>query len=215
MKPIDNPHPMTEPKYDPAFFSEGYYGKGERGGFPHYEYGSEEQNFQLALKLEIANHVPHDSALFVGCARGFEVAWWKEHGKPEVRGIDVSKWAIANQIPQAQGHCMLYDGQTIPMREERVDLVASFDVLTILPEAMFQTLAAEMVRVATNGIVFRVYVKNWKNLDSQVDGEDGATFKLRHFWEYDKAFSQSGKFKLDWMKMHGQYECTAVYQRVP
>jgi hypothetical protein len=201
------------PEYDPAFFSEGYYGKGERGGFPHYEYGSEEQNFQLALKLEICNHVPHDSALFVGCARGFEVAWWKAARK-EAWGIDVSEWAIENQIPEAVLDCEWYNGHDIPAANSSTDLVASFDVLTVIPDDMLEKLAAEMVRVAKNGIVFRVYVKNWQNLDNEVDGQDGSTFRLRHFWQYDKLFSQSGKFKLDWMKMHGQYECTAIYQRV-
>jgi hypothetical protein len=210
MKPITT----GKPQYDPAFFSEGYYGKGERGGFPHYEYGSEEQNFQLALKMEVCNHVPHDSALFVGCARGFEVAHWLFWKKRAV-GVDVSKWAIENQIPQACEQCHYFNGRIIHIaKQDEFDLVASFDVLTLLPEDMLQDLVKEMVRVAKNGIVFRVYVKNWQNLNNEVDGEDGATFKLRHFWEYDKAFSQSGKFKLDWMKMHGQYECTAVYQRV-
>lgn len=210
MKPITS----GKPQYDPAFFSEGYYGKGERGGFPHYEYGSEEQNFQLALKLEICNHVPHDSALFVGCARGFEVAWWLQHDKRFACGVDVSEWAINNQIPETNEWCHWYNGYELDFVDDAFDLVASFDVLTLVPEDMFRLLAAEMVRVAKNEIVFRVYVKNWQNLNNEVDGEDGATFKLRHFWEYDKAFSQSDKFKLDWMKMHGQYECTAVYQRV-
>ena len=206
---------MTKPEYDPAFFSEGYYGRGERGGFPHYEYGSPEQEFQLALKLEVCNHVPHDSALFVGCARGFEVAYWRKHKTPEAYGVDVSKWAIENQIPEAGGHCKWYNGHVVPYSEaDLFDLVASYDVLTLVPDNMLEPLAASMVHTAKNGIVFRVYVKNWRNLDNAVDGEDGATFKLRHFWQYDKLFSQSGKFKLDWMKMHGQYECTAVYQRV-
>lgn len=212
MKPMNSK--IQKPQYDPAFFSEGYYGKGERGGFPHYEYGSDEQNFQLALKLEVCNHVPHDSALFVGCARGFEVAWWIKNSLVAF-GVDVSQWAVDNQIEEAMGRCFLYNGTELTkFGGNNVDLVASYDVLTVIPEDMFQALAAEMVRVAKNGIVFRVYVKNWQNLSNTVDGEDGATFKLRHFWEYDKAFSQSGKFKLDWMKMHGQYECTAVYQRV-
>jgi SAM-dependent methyltransferase len=209
MKPITS----GKPQYDPAFFSEGYYGKGERGGFPHYEYGSDEQNFQLALKLEVCNHVPHDSALFVGCARGFEVAHWIANKTHEVRGVDVSEWAIKNQIKEACEQCERYDGSKLDFPDRCFDLVASFDVLTLVPDHMLATLADEMVRVARNGIVFRVYVKNWQNLNNEIDGEDGATFKLRHFWEYDKVFSQSGKFKLDWMKMHGQYECTAVYQR--
>lgn len=212
MKVLNNPANM-KPEYSPEFFSEGYYGKGERGGFPSYDYHSNEQKFQLALKLEVCNHVPHDSALFVGCARGFEVAHWLEHKTKDVCGVDVSDWAIANQIPEADEQCFIYDGVSTGFEGERFDLVASYDVLTVIPDNMLEKLAAEMVRVAKNGIVFRVYVKNWRNLNSEVDGQDGSTFKLRHFWQYDKLFSQSGKFKLDWMKMHGQYEVTAVYQK--
>ena len=214
MKNIDNPTGL-KPEYSPELFSEGYYGKGERGGFPSYDYGSDEQKFQLALKLEIGNYVPHDSALFVGCARGFEVAYWLANKTETVCGFDVSQWAIQNQIPEARKRCYLYDGESLPTSSDAFDLVASFDVLTVIPDDMLERLAAEVVRVAKNGIVFRVYVKNWRNLDSPVDGQDGSTFKLRHFWQYDKLFTQSGKFKLDWMKMHGQYECTAIYQRVP
>jgi len=212
MKPL-NPN-AGKPEYDPAFFSEGYYGKGERGGFPSYDYHSDEQKFQLALKLEVCNHVPHDSALFVGCARGFEVAYWKANKAIDVCGVDVSEWAIKNQIPEANGSCWLYDGVTLGFPDSVADLVASYDVLTLLPEGMLEKLAAEMVRVAKNGIVIRVYVKNWRNLDSPIDGIDGATFKLRHFWQYDKLLTQSGKFKLDFVKIHGQYEATAIFQRV-
>lgn len=213
MKPINNPNPMDKPEYDPAFFSEGYYGKGERGGFPHYEYGSDEQNEQLALKKFICDHVPHESALFVGCARGFEVAWWLANKTKDAAGVDVSDWAIANQIPEADGQCFIYDGSNTGFDENRFDLVASFDVLTLLPDDMLAALCAEMVRVAKNGIVVRLYVKNWRNLDNAVDGIDGATFKLRHFWEYDKLLTQSGKFKLDWYKCHEQYEITAIFKR--
>ena len=212
MKPL-NPN-AGKPEYDPAFFSEGYYGKGERGGFPSYDYHSDEQKFQLALKLEVCNHVPHDSALFVGCARGFEVAYWKANKAIDVCGVDVSEWAIKNQIPEANGSCWLYDGVTLGFPDSVADLVASYDVLTLLPEGMLEKLAAEMVRVAKNGIVIRVYVKNYRNLDSPIDGIDGATFKLRHFWQYDKLLTQSGKFKLDFVKIHGQYEATAIFQRV-
>lgn len=208
------PHDINStPQYSPAFFSEGYYGKGERSGFTEYSYSSPEQKRQLALKWDFCSHIKHDNVLFVGCARGFEVAhWWKLNRI--AYGVDVSEWAIQKQIPLAKGLCKLYNGHSLNFQEDELELLASFDVLTVIPEDMFQKLAAEMVRVAKNGIVFRVYVKNWRNLCNAVDGEDGATFKLRHFWEYDKAFGQSGKFKLDFMKMHGQYEVTAVYKRV-
>lgn len=204
-----------KPHYSPEFFNSGYYGQGERSGFTHYEYGSPEQEEQLALKKQFCEFVPHNSALFVGCALGFEVAYWYRNGHEGVYGVDVSRWAINNQIIEAQGRCLHYDGAKLPfLLNESFDLVAAFDVLTLVPEDMFQRLAAEIVRVAKAGIVFRVVVKDWTNLDSPCDGEDGSTFKLRHFWEYDKAFSQSGRFKLDWMKQHGNHEVTAIYQRV-
>jgi len=212
MKPL-NPN-AGKPEYDPAFFSEGYYGKGERGGFPSYDYHSDEQKFQLALKLEVCNHVPHDSALFVGCARGFEVAYWLANKTKAAYGVDVSEWAIQNQIPEAEQQCSFYKGERLFFDADMFDLVASYDVLTLLPDDMLEKLAAEMVRVAKNGIVIRVYVKNYRNLDSPIDGIDGATFKLRHFWQYDKLLTQSGKFKLDFVKIHGQYEATAIFQRV-
>lgn len=211
MKQLDK---MGTPQYSPDFFSKGYYGEGERSGFKSYDYNSAEQKEQLGLKWQFCSEVPHETALFVGCARGFEVAHWFAKGK-KAEGVDVSQWAIQNQIPEAKGKCSLYNGNKLPPLENSFDIVASFDVLALLPEDMFQQLAAEMVRVAKNGIVFRVFVKSWRNLENKVDGEDGATFKLRHFWEYDKAFNQSGKFKLDFMKMHGQSEVTAVYKRLP
>lgn len=211
MKHIPN---VGKPNYSPELFTEGYYGKGERSGFTSYDYHSEEQKFQLALKLEVCNHVPHDSVVFVGCARGFEVAHWIDKKTALAWGVDVSKWAIDNQIKEAKEQCYRYNGQELPFFDNGADLVASYDVLTLIPDDMLKRLAAEMVRVGKNGIVFRVFVKSWQNLDNEVDGEDGSTFKLRHFWEYDKLFSQSGKFKLDWMKMHGNNEVTAIYQRV-
>lgn len=204
----------TTPKYHPSMFSEGYYGKGERSGFTDYVYDSDEQRKQLALKQYFCDHIPHDHALFVGCATGFEVADWHRRGKP-AQGVDVSEWAVQNVIPEAQGWTFQYNGWDLgKWPTDLIHLVASFDVLTLVPDEMLEKLAEEMVRVAKNGIVIRVYVKNWRNLDKLVDGEDGATFKLRHFWQYDRLFTQSGKFKLDWMKMHEQYEVTAIFRRV-
>lgn len=204
---------LKTPKYDPSMFSEGYYGKGERSGFVDYVYDSDEQRKQLALKQYFMEQIPHDNAFFVGCARGFEVAHWFGLGKRSA-GVDVSTWAIENQIPEARGECFHYNGYQLPCDSDEFDVVGSFDVLTLVPDDMLEKLVKEMVRVAKGGIVIRVYVKNWRNLDKPVDGEDGATFKLRHFWQYDKLITQSGKFQLDWMKMHYQYEVTAIFRRV-
>lgn len=200
-----------EKLYDPAYYDENYYGKGGRGGFKDYRFGSEEQEKQLGIKWHQCSKLPHKSVLFVGCALGFEVGYWRLRGK-RAYGIDVSSYAIAHQIPEAAGSCILYDGRKIP-GEANFDLVACFDVLPHLPADMQEELIGEMVRVAEYGIAWRTIVKNWRNLDVAIDGQDGAWFRYSRFEEMDRLFTRSGKFKLQWLEMHAQYEVSAVYAR--
>jgi hypothetical protein len=204
--------PPGELLYDPAYYDRGYYGEGARGGFPSYEYNSDEQRIQLALKRDLCAKVPHDSILFIGCARGFEVADAFANGKI-ASGLDVSTWAIANQIPEARGQCSLYDGALIPLPDDSVDVVACFDVLPHLPIPMRETLCAEFVRVARKGIVWRQIVKNWRNLHRMIDGLDGAWVRCERFENWDQRFTCSGKFELFEAKLHHQYEVAAVYKR--
>jgi SAM-dependent methyltransferase len=200
----------AEKLYDHGYYDSDYYNKGARGGFHGYEFHSPIQREQLALKWDACRPVPHDSALFVGCARGFEVAHWFGKGI-NAAGVDVSTWAIQNQIPEARGECSLYDGLTLPFPDSGVDLVACFDVLPHLPDDQKPILAAEMVRVARRGIVWRQIVKNWRNHAVPIDGRDGSFFHYLRFEEWDRLFTESGKFRLETAKWHSQYEVTAVF----
>lgn len=202
----------TEKLYDHDYYDADYYNKGARGGFPVYEFDSKIQREQLSLKWDVCQQVTHATALFVGCARGFEVAHWFIRGK-RAQGVDVSTWAIAHQIEEARGTCILYDGLKIREPDNAVDLVACFDVLPHLPDEQKPILAAEMVRVAKRGIVWRQIVKNWRNLDVPIDGRDGSFFHYLRFEEWDRLFTQSGKFRLEVAKWHSQYEVTAVFLR--
>ena len=202
------------PAWNPAFFDSSYYGHGGRGGFREYDYRSPQQQEQLALKWDLCSRVPHESALFVGCARGYEVAHWIQNGKP-VAGIDVSEWAIANQIPEALGKCQLYNGCQIEGFADRsIDLVAAFDVLTLLPDDMLLKLSAEMRRVARNAIAFRTVVKNWRNADRKVDGQDGAWFRYLPLSTWDRIFTEHGDFILESCSMAWNAECFLTFARV-
>lgn len=182
--------------YSPAQYDEGYYRRGERCGFKDYFYDHPEQQQQLAIKFHACRSVVHGSALFIGCAMGFEVAYWRRQGR-QASGCDVSRWAIDNALPAAVGAVRHYDGRSLSwLPDNSVDLVASFDVLTHLPDDMLRDLAAEMVRVARLGIVFRTIVKNWRNLDAKVDFQDGCYGRYLRFEDWDRLFSQSGKFHL-------------------
>lgn len=197
--------------YSPTLYDEGYYRRGERCGFKNYVYDSPDQQRQLDIKWDACRGVVHGSALFVGCAMGYEVAHWLKKGRM-ARGVDVSTYAIDNQIPQAQGRCHLYDGSSLPVEDNSVDLVASFDVLTHLPDEMLHDLVAEMVRVARLGIVFRTIVKNWRNVDSKVDFQDGCYGRYLHAEQWDCLFSQTGKFHLSEAHMTREnYETTFTF----
>jgi hypothetical protein len=198
-------------EYSPDRFDEGYYCRGERGGFRNYEFDHPDQQEQLRNKWGICQAVPHDMALFVGCARGYEVEYWGKQGKHAI-GFDVSKWAIENRYPGTS--CHLFDGVTLPVQDLTYDLVCAFDVLTIPPFPIASKLAEEMVRVAKNGIVIRTIVKNWRNWHTRYDGTDGTSYKYQSLNDWDKLFTQSGKFALHTASMAHQYETVFVWKRV-
>lgn len=182
--------------YSPDLYDEGYYRRGERCGFKNYVYDSPDQQTQLAMKWDACRGVVHGSALFIGCAMGYEVAYWKRKGR-QAAGCDVSQWAIDNALPEVAGAVRRYDGRSLSwLPDNSVDLVASFDVLTHLPDDMLHELVAEMIRVARFGIVFRTIVKNWRNLGSKIDFQDGCYGRYLRAEDWDCLFSQTGKFHL-------------------
>lgn len=200
--------------YGPEKFDEGYYQRGERGGFKNYEYDTPEQQQQLKIKWEVCQSIPHQTALFIGCARGFEIVAWQFGGK-WAKGVDVSDWAIAHCHMLAQGHVSLFDGHTLRgMDDNSFDLVAAFDVLTIPPRKMAEKLIAEMVRVARNGIVIRTIVTDWRNAHDETHGVDGVTYTMQSWYWWDRQFTQSGKFKLKQANTYSQYETTFWWERV-
>lgn len=199
--------------YDPALFDKDYYGGGARGGFVKYEYDDPDQQEQLKYKWD-ACHWSGDfeSILFVGSAMGFEVKYFKDKGKI-VGGVDVSEYAIKHALPGTARHMMLYDGRNLDFRENGSDIVAAFDVLTLIPDEMMRQLGKEIVRVAYKKIVMRSIVKNWRNAKEKWDGNDGVSFTYKPFDYWDWLFSESGKFRFEECKMWRQYEGVFVWVR--
>lgn len=197
--------------YGQEQFNHEYYGGGARGGFTRYDWNDPEQQKQLELKWDVCRwNSDYNSILFVGCAKGFEVRYFQEHGK-DAHGVDISQYAIENCEKSVNHLCHRFDGMNISIPDNSVDMVAAFDVLTLVPSEMLEKLTSEIVRVARHKILIRTIVKNWRNLDDQWDGEDGVTFRYWPFHAWDKVFTQSGKFRLQEAKMHEQYECVILW----
>src|ERR1043165_5813341 len=136
---------MTTPEhpYSPSLFDADYYGNRARGGFgPEIRWESPEQQNQLAIKFSVCEWGgPYESILFVGCALGAEPLYFSQHGK-QAQGIDISAGSIENALLEAKPLVKLYDGETMPFfSDKQFDVVAAFDVLTLVPFPMVEKLA--------------------------------------------------------------------------
>lgn len=199
--------------YDTARFDEGYYMHGERKGFPGLQWSGKGQQEQLGYKKTYLNYFePYRSILFVGCARGFEVRKLKEAGKI-AKGIDVSQWAIANADSAVKDDVLLYNGVDVPLADDSCNVLAAFDVLTLVPLEKRITLCREMARVAEKGICIRTIIKDWRNIDETCDGLDGVSFCYAPLEWWDEAFTESGKFRLAKLEMTKFYECVMWFER--
>jgi len=189
---------MTTPEhpYSPSLFDADYYGNRARGGFgPEIQWESRDQQDQLAIKFAVCEGAgPYESILFVGCALGAEPLYFSQRGK-HARGIDVSAWAIENALPDAKRLVRLYDGETMPFfNDTQFDVVAAFDVLTLVPSPMVDALAKEMQRVSRNRIVVRGIAKE---TGKEWDGNDGVSFKYKSLNQWKAMFADQFNLELD------------------
>lgn len=204
---------VTDPIVPYGFekFDSDYYNNGARGGFPSYVYDDPVMQEQLGIKWDVCSKIPHESVLFVGCAKGFEVKYWWLRGK-FAQGVDVSEYAIQNAEPVVKEFCHIYNGSSLARFDDNsFDMVAAFDVLTLVPNTMRENLIREMIRVAKNGIFIRTIVKNWRNMLAACDGMDGVSFHYETFDYWDRAFTQSEKFALYHNHHFYNYECCATF----
>ncbi len=180
-QPSSGSSKLTPIPYHPDRFDEGYY-HGERRGLVDYEYDSKSQQQELPIKLHQLNRFGTDlgRVLFVGCARGFEVRYFRERGI-DAWGIDVSKWAIENCDPTVKQFCQIYDGHTFPFHTDQFDTVAAFDVLQLPPNDLARKIIRQMVRASSRFLYYRNHVRAPYEQPGKIHGMDGVTLSSRSF----------------------------------
>lgn len=190
---LESEHKQLTPiPYHPDRFDEGYY-HGERRGLVDYEYDSKTQQEQLPLKFDaLAKFGDLGTVLFVGCARGFEVRYFRERGI-DAWGIDVSKWAIENGDYLVKDFCRLYDGENIPFEDNQFRTVAAFDVLQLPPDDLTRRLIHEMVRVSNKYLYYRNHVRAPYEIPGNIHGMDGVTISSRSFDFYMQATMEKNR----------------------
>ena len=201
---------LPEHPYSPSLFDADYYGNKARGGFgPEIQWEDPRQQEQLDIKFSVCESAdPYDSILFVGCAMGAEPLYFSQHGKT-ARGVDVSQWAIDHALSEAKALVQLYDGQHMPFfSDKQFEVVASFDVLNLVPLPMREVLAKEMQRVSSKAIIIRGIAKE-TGLDW--DGNDGVSFKYKPLTHWIALFDES--FKIDLSLCNENQEYTLTFLR--
>ena len=98
-----------------------------------------------------------DRVLDVGCAKGFMM-----HDMAalipglEVKGIDVSEYAIANVMDDMRGHVQVANAMSLPFADKSFDVVISINTIHNLAEADCATALKEIERVARRGAFITV-----------------------------------------------------------
>lgn len=200
--------------YSPSLFDADYYGGAARGGFPAgYSWDNHEQQLQLEKKFLIVQKFgDFRSILFVGCAMGFEVRYFYEWGK-ETWGVDVSRYAIENCNPAVKDRVFLYQGHSLGrFKDHNFDVVAAFDVLTLLPDVMLEQLAPEMMRVCAKRIIFRTVVRSHRDGNDPWHGNDGVTYRYLRWEDWVRLFEQR-QFRLVHSESDRRCETIFVFER--
>lgn len=192
-------------------FNRAYYEgpKDERGGFESYTYDTPGQQRELGKKWDQIERFAGDyhSILFIGCAKGFEVKFFKQLGK-KASGVDISLYAISTAEPEVEKDIRLYDGSNLDEEhDDSVDVVAAFDVMLLV--AQRRALINEMIRVARQFIFVRVTVL-WPG--GEEIGIDGVSFRYETLDWWIGAFGH-GKFKFINVDMDWRREAVLCFQR--
>lgn len=195
--------PTASPEfpYDQNQFDAGYYGGGARGGFgPEIGWDHAQQQLELQAKFDMVKEAgDFKTILFVGCALGNEVRYFREREK-EAQGVEISRYAVEHCDPSVAQFVHLYDGLHLDkFADQSMDVVASFDVLTLIPQEMLAILAAEIRRVSRARIIFRTPVDVNSDQNGLYIGNDGVSFINRTQAQWTDLFAKDG------------FQCSRVY----
>ena len=144
-------------------FGEAYFDGPREQGYGGYRYDGRWVAVAKRL-IDIYSLKPGDRVLDVGCAKGFLVKDLRE-ALPglDVRGIDISDYALANAEPEARPHLSKASCDKLPFANDSFDLVLAINTVHNLDEAGCRRALSEIVRVS-KGHAF-VQVDAYRNED--------------------------------------------------
>lgn len=143
-------------------FGESYFDGDSYQGYGGYRY-DKKYWYGVAKDIIAAYGLkPGDKVLEVGCAKGFLLHDLQEQLPGlEVKGIDISEYAVGRALPSVKEHILIGDARILPFADENFDLVLSINTLSELPIQYCRDAIKEIGRVS-KGRSF-VTLNSWRN----------------------------------------------------
>ena len=135
--------------YGASYFS----GAGDEGKRSGYESYTRSTSHADALALIVLQHLDAQTALDVGCARGFIVEALRDVGIT-ASGCDFSEYAINTAARGARGHLRWGDlSSRLPWADHSFELVTCFETLEHLPPELAGRAVTELARLSGRYVV--------------------------------------------------------------
>lgn len=114
-------------------FDHDYYENGVKKKVSGYENYTWMPTRSIPEAISICENINFSSAIDFGCAKGFLVHALNLVSNLEIIGVDISKYAIDNCLPQVKEKVMLMN-ETLSALNIKTDLIIAKDVLEHIPE---------------------------------------------------------------------------------
>lgn len=185
-----------------SIYDKEYFERKKRRFAPEY---SEERVYPRLMRVaNFLNNIYHPkSILDVGCAKGFLVKAFLELGIKDVRGIDVSKYAIGQVSAEVRKKLQVVDveKERIPFPDASFELIAALDLIEHLvnPKKALQ----EIYRVLKPGGKVCVTTPSPRSPNATLDPSH---INVHDIYYWDKMFKEIGfKYKLIYQgAVHGR-----------
>jgi len=139
-----------------AFFDERYYIPGMKNEC-YTEYSWEVQrDIWMEHARELMDLYRPSSFLDIGCAKGFLLKALFLQGVENVRGVDISQWAVDHCEPEVRGRVQQFDlssGSPLPSEDGSFDVVNADSVMEHLDSSVVSRVMREMYRVSRKWVV--------------------------------------------------------------
>ena len=165
-----------------ARYSEGYFERAEGSNYRNY---SDDPRWNEIISLIESPHGNRGlTMLDVGAAKGWFVHHCNVRGH-EALGVDISKYAVDNCAPMANGALTLANVEYgLPYASSVFDIVTSWEFFEHIEESKVDQIIDEMYRVLKVGgeLWLRIALSDGASAESDVDVTH-VTMKTRGWWE--------------------------------